>query len=486
MADASTARFELSPVSFSRLARRGIILGLSLPQLLSAGGAALVIVSGLYLAGSTVVLYTAPLWGALAAATWIPVSGRPAIEWAPIAGHWMLRVGRHNTRYRRRILKPRPTGTLALPGDAAPLRQYTDPDTGTVMVHDPHAGTLVAIVEVTHPSFVLLDPGEQERRVHGWGRVLATACRSARLARVQVLERTLPDSGSGLQQWWESHGKDDDSWVSTTYRELIDRAGPAGERHVTTVSLSLDMRAAARAIRAAGGGIRGAAAVLSQEMTTMTTALRAAELRCSDWLTPGRLAVMLSSAYDPAIATALERSGSIGQDLATAGPVAVDERWDRMRSDSAWHAVYWISEWPRSQVYPGFLAPLLLTTGVRRSFSLIYDPVRADVAARDIRKKKTEHLSDRHQRAKIGQIEDAAINAEYHDVLQQEADLTTGHGILRYAGLLALSAPTPDELDAACAAIEQAAIQAGLETRRLVVQQAAAFTAAALPLCRGL
>lgn len=110
--------------------------------------------------------------------------------------------------------------------------------------------------------------------------------------------------------------------------------------------------------------------------------------------------------------------------------------------------------------------------------------MRSDAAARDIRKKKVEHISDQAQRAKIGQIEDASQTAEYHDVLQQEADLTAGHGILRYTGLIAVSAPTVEELDAAVAAIEQAAIQASCETRPLVGQQAAAFTAAALPLCR--
>ncbi|GAA2528041.1 SCO6880 family protein [Rarobacter incanus] len=87
-------------------------------------------------------------------------------------------------------------------------------------------------------------------------------------------------------------------------------------------------------------------------------------------------------------------------------------------------------------------------------------PDRSDQAARDIRKKKVEHISDQAQRAKIGQIEDASQTAEYHDVLQQEADLTAGHGILRYTGLIAVSAPTVEELDAAVAAIEQAAIQA--------------------------
>src|SRR5699024_5991629 len=53
-----------------------------------------------------------------------------------------------------------------------------------------------------------------------------------------------------------------DTWAATTYAELIERAGPAGERHATTLSLSLDMKTSARQIRTAGGGIRGAAAVL--------------------------------------------------------------------------------------------------------------------------------------------------------------------------------------------------------------------------------
>ena len=111
-------------------------------------------------------------------------------------------------------------------------------------------------------------------------------------------------------------------------------------------------------------------------------------------------------------------------------------------------------------------------------------PMRTDQAVRDIRKKKVEYISDRAQRAKIGQIEDASQSAEYQDVLRQEGDLTAGHGLLRYTGLIAVTAPTVEELDSAVAAIEQAAIQASCETRLLVGQQAAAFTAAALPLAR--
>ncbi len=214
------------------------------------------------------------------------------MEWSPITCWWLWRTTGGQLLYRRRIVVPRPVGTLALPGDMARLREYTDPDTSAGMIHDPHAATLTVVCEVTHPAFVLLDPGEQERRVTSWGRVLATVCRSGRIATLQVLERTLPDSGTGLAEWWATHGTPDGSWAADTYAELIERAGPAGERHATTLSLSLDMRTSARQIRTAGGGIRGAAAVLRQEMNTLVAALRSADLSPSGWLTPGQIAVM--------------------------------------------------------------------------------------------------------------------------------------------------------------------------------------------------
>lgn len=471
----------LSPIKFSRLARRGILLGLSGPQLLMTSLAAGTLILGLYV-GAVVAAF--PIIGISSALAFIGVGGRKLIEWAPVGARWLWRSTGGQLIYRRKIVKPRPAGTLALPGDTARLRQWLDPETGAVMIHDPHDATLTAVIGVTHPAFVLLDPAEQERRVVAWGRVLATACRSGRIAALQVSERTLPDSGKGLAQWWDSHGTHDRTWTSQTYAELIDRAGPAGERHASTISISLDMKIARRAIRAAGGGMKGAAGVLRQEMSTMVTALRAADLSPGEWLTPGDLAIILRSAYDPAVAGALERNGELGRDLATAGPVAVTESWGTLRSDSAHHCVLWISEWPRSLVFPGFLAPLLLSSGIRRTFTLLYTPMRTDRAARDIRKKKTEYISDAAQRQKIGQIEDAQQTAEYQDILQQEADLTAGHGVLRCTGLIAVSASDPEELERSIAAVEQTAIQASCETRRLWGQQASAFSAAATPLAR--
>lgn len=477
--------FELGAVQFSRLTRRGILLGLSVGQLCAVGAAVVVFVGCLSTGRSDLLLLTTPLWGAAVAAAFVPVGGRKAIDWVPVTGHWLLRNLARQTRYRRRISRPVPAGSLALPGDASGLREHHDPVTGAVMVHDPHQHTLTAILTVTHSAFVLQDPTAQQRRVDGFGRVLASACRSGRIARLQVLERTLPDSGAGLADWWARHGVTTDSFTTRTYRSLIERAGPAAERHATTVSIALDLTRATRPIRAAGGGIPGAAVVLRQEMDTLSTALRNAGLRPGGWCTPSELATMLLTGYDPHAGRAR------GQDVAdrgftTSGPVAVDEHWDRLRTDSAHHAVLWISEWPRSAVFPGFLAPLVLSTGVRRTISITYTPVDAERAVREIRRRKTEHLADSVGRARFGQLDDARHSAEYGDVLQQEADLTAGHGILRYTGLITVSAPTLDGLETAIATIEQAAIQASCETRRLVGQQSQGFAAAALPLARPL
>ncbi len=40
--------------------------------------------------------------------------------------------------------------------------------------------------------------------------------------------------------------------------------------------------------------------------------------------------------------------------------MAVRPEWDAVRTDGTWHATYWIAEWPRIDVTPDFLGPLLL------------------------------------------------------------------------------------------------------------------------------
>src|SRR5690625_5136223 len=117
---------ELVPVKFSRLTRRGILLGLSLSQLITLGVGGASLVAAFYGGGGVLFLITAPIWVIAAAITWIPVAGRPLVEWLPVACWWLWRsTGRH-LAYRRRIVTPRPAVTLAPPRDRPRMREHTD------------------------------------------------------------------------------------------------------------------------------------------------------------------------------------------------------------------------------------------------------------------------------------------------------------------------------------------------------------------------
>jgi len=267
------------------------------------------------------------------------------------------------------------------------------------------------------------------------------------------------------------------------YDVLMATQAPAACTHRTLIALSLDLKAATKAIKDAGRGMSGAAAVLGQDLTAFESGLRAAELQLVSWLSPHDLAGVIRGAYDPDGAAQLEGTG-LGRDLATAGPVAVEEHWDHLRHDSGFSAVLWVSEWPRIDVPPHFLHALQFAPGVRKTISITATPLSTAAAMRDIRKAKVEYLTDAAQKTRIGQIADLADAQELADVLTREQALISGHADLRFTGLIAVTAPTKDDLDAAVSQLQRAATQSGCETRLLLGQQARSFTAAALPLAR--
>jgi hypothetical protein len=147
--------------------------------------------------------------------------------------------------------------------------------------------------------------------------------------------------------------------------------------------------------------------------------------------------------------------------------------------------VLWISEWPRIDVAPHFLHPLVFAAGVRKALSIVAKPLSTAEALRDIRKQKVEYLTDAEQKANAGRIADLSDAQEFQDVQDRERALISGHADYQFSGFLTVTAPDLDSLTAAVATIERAATQAGCETRILYGQQAQAFTVAALPLGRG-
>lgn len=467
---------EVSPVGpttrFGRLERRGLLLGLAGAQVGVLGVALALMVFGMYTRGGPGFLITAVLWVPLAALALISVGGRPLTGWLPILAHWHTRALAGQTQYLAVPGRVRQAGRLALPGDVARLRLVTSPATGTALVHDPIAHTLTAVAAVSALTFDLLDTDTQHARVDGWGRLLAGLNPSSGVARVQVLARTVPEAGVDLARYWAEHGVRDGSWAAQVVADLVATA-PSRARHETYLAVSLDVPRA--------GALAKAAGALERQMTAITTAAARADLRVEHWLDKAALGWVLRTAYDPSAATlAPTPAGGAG---GLAGPVAVSEEYDRLRADGAFHAVYWITEWPREATPVTFLRPLIFA-GATHTLSVVATPQPTAKAVREIRKAKADHHADAGQRARLGQLDDEALNAEYDEVVAREKELAAGHTVLNFTGLLTVTAADTDQLDAACAEMEVAASQAGCEVRRLVAQQAQAFVAAALPLGR--
>jgi hypothetical protein len=474
-------------VRFAKRQNRGMLLGLSTLRVVSLGAALAVLVIGLVAGGILGATAAAIVWAPLAAAAFIAWRGRPAVEWAPVVGHWTLRTASGQTRYRARVLAPRPAGTMALPGDAAALRFHLDPDTGACLVYDPHRQTLAAVVEVSHPAYVLLGPDQQHHRVAAWGRVLAGLSQSGTCAAVQVLESTVADDGRRLVDWYETNGVlaggGAGNWAANQYRRLLAQSTAGAITHRSTIAIALDMRRAARPIRDAGRGVNGAARILRQDMTSLEVSVRAADLYIESWLGEADLAGMIRHAYDPELSEEFA-PGEPGADLTHAGPTAIDEHWDCLRHDSGWSAVLWISDWPRIEVPAHFLHSLIFAPGVRKTFCLVARPLGTAEALRQIRREKTEMISDAAQKAKIGQVADLSDTQELADVTARERALISGHADLVFAGFVTVTAPTRPDLLTAVGQVERAAALAVCETRILHGQQAQAFTVAALPLAR--
>jgi hypothetical protein len=276
--------------------RRALLLGLRLPQLVLLGVGVGALLAGFLSQAEYAGSLGVGLCLATAFAALFPVQGRPAVDWArPVLNYVHGRVSGQGDylggpwALHRAVDGP---NSLALPGNGSRVRvRAFDTPAGEVAVMR-QGVRWTAVLEVTAPAYPLADRATQQERISAWGSLLAQLGQEgSRLAAIQWLERTIPDSGRGLDEWWAAHGQPH-APSARDYEQLIASAGPAATRHETYVAVSIDERRCRRAIRAAGGGPEGTAQVLVNELGWVEAGLRRCEVTVAGWLGPrdlGRL-----------------------------------------------------------------------------------------------------------------------------------------------------------------------------------------------------
>jgi hypothetical protein len=362
-------------------------------------------------------------------------------------------------------------------------------EVGTVL--DGPSRTATAVLSVRGHSFALLGPGDQDARIASWARVLSAMAREGSdVHRIQWIESCLPDDGRSVREHWSKHAVlGADTPAGRSYRELVDQSSPVTRRHRVLLALSIHTSRSSRSIRAAGRGRVGLGAVLNREVLSLHRALDGADISVDGVLGPAALARAVGESYAP--------GGRPGGDAADHGPrppvvvgpswpwpMSVDPHWDAVRTDGTWHATYWIAEWPRVDVTPDFLGPVLFSS-LRRTVVLTMEPVSPARAARQVAQARTADIADGEMRRRGGFLVTARHTREKEGVEERDSELADGHAQYRFTGYVTLTADTRPELATARAALEQAAGQSRIEIRLLYGEQDVAF-ACGLPLGRGL
>ncbi len=344
------------------------------------------------------------------------------------------------------------------------------------VVIDGRDGTASAVLEASGAGFALLDPEDKQRRLAGCAAVLAGLAREGSVVhRLQWVERVHPGDADGLQESMaERLDPDAPPEAARSYAELIGRAGPLTPRHETLVVLSVSAR---RLRRRRDGSGRGRVALLESvaaELAMLETGLRAADIDVSRTLSGVGLGAALAAGFH----------GGTGH-WRTPWPVAVESTWSAVRTDGAWHATYWVAEWPRTEVGPDFLVPLLLMVPAVRVVSVTMEPVGPKRAAREVESVRTGAAADEELRRRGGFMATARRQRQAEGMARREAELADGHADIRFSGYITVTGTDLSSLERSCSEVERAAAQSRLDLRRLYGQQEEALTFT-LPMGRGL
>ncbi|GAA2627657.1 hypothetical protein GCM10010411_76040 [Actinomadura fulvescens] len=480
----------------------GILLGLGMGSILTLFGGMFLLVRLLVygwwgLSAGLVVM------AAAVAAVWVPIGDRALGEWARVGVMYGIRARLGWTQYRggpaadtsRTPPEPAHDGLepLELPGELAGIAVLSvATPAGTVgVIKDRRRHSYTAIIATRGTAFQLLTVQDQDQRLAMWGELLSSIAYSGGgIVRLQVIDTTVPDSGDRLVRQWAAHGGGGTQASAASYEQLLDLARPVTLRHETHLAVMLDPRRVRRQIRHLGGGDEGACTYLLQRCAQIEEALANTGVTAEGALPPRAIHKLLRSAYEPGARWKLDTRGTDysaegagGASAAEAGPMAAHATWPYYRTDDTYHAIFWVSEWPRKRVFGDFLQGLILETRCTRTVSVVMQPLNPRRAADEVARADTAKGANEAVAARYGFRRSARDRRESATLTRQDEELASGHALYRFIGLVRISAATPELLDQACGEIETRATM--LQLRRLYGEQDVAFPAT-LPLCRGL
>ncbi|SEB08970.1 SCO6880 family protein [Leifsonia sp. 21MFCrub1.1] len=487
-------------VRFAARERRGIFLGLTFLQLVVIGAAVAILLATLFINPNAfwVMLPLITLVVFFALATY---RREPVLVIAAQAARYAYRSLTGQTTFRRDVwlrvtmaslsvgqaqaaaVTPVVTSRFLLPGALGDVQVIQIPGAGGFIYNA--RGRLASItVRVGCRAWALRDKGTQEAAYDGFVEWLSSLENLPGVRETTIRIRVDRASSTQLKDYLVAREDEFGPQVSAELREqywaLTQAASKRSMGFTNYITLTFDTAALNSAIRDAGKGLTGLAAVLKERVAGIETSMEHARLTPAGWLTADELDELNALSADPvAAATRREQDSDI---VSAPSPVmGIDEGWDTMRVDESWHQTFWVAEWPRTDVRTGFLEPLLYAGDATRVITLQVRPVATHKALAQLNRAQSDMETAATIRMKLSSRIPLTHLREEEDLAVREHDLVDGFGDVQYRGFVTISAESKDALARARTDIEQASHPARLVLASMSGQQAAGFVTAALP-----
>ncbi|MGO4594844.1 SCO6880 family protein [Leifsonia sp. 2TAF2] len=487
-------------VRFAARERRGIFLGLTFLQLVVIGAAVAILIATL-LINPNAFWVMLPLIAVVVFFALATYRREPVLVIAAQAARYAYRSLTGQTAFRRDVwlrvtmaslnvgqaqvaaVAPVVTSNFLLPGALGDVQVVQIPNAGAFVYNA--RGRLAAVtVKVGSRAWALRDKGTQEAAYDGFVEWLSSLENLPGVRETTIRIRVDRASSNELRDYLVVRQNEHDPQVTAELREqywaLTQAASKRSMGFTNYITITFDTAALNSAIRDAGKGLVGIAAVLRERVAGIETSMEHARLTPAGWLTSDELDELNALSADPvAAATRREQDSNV---VSAPSPVmGIDEGWDALRVDESWHQTFWVAEWPRTDVRTGFLEPLLYAGDATRVITLQVRPVTTHKALAQLNRAQSDMETAATIRMKLSSRIPLTHLREEEDLAVREHDLVDGFGDVQYRGFVTISAESKDALGKARTDLEQASHPARLVLASMSGQQAAGFVTAALP-----
>lgn len=471
--------------------RAGVMLGLSLRQAAPLVGGAVWLTVALMIGSPILGLCGLVVAAVMSFGRW---RGSPLYEVAaPGIRLFARRLRGRSAWTRRSLIGSAHDGVDDLPEPMAGLElheaqiDWTGTPHTAGLIRDRATGTVSLVVHVLGDGFAVAGAVEQDERLAAWGGALAPLARDrCPVARVTWQEWAHTVGVTSHREFLGS--LPDDGRRSTPagadYEDLLSMLDASTIAHDVLLTLTADVR------RIPGRRGRSSwdvsAEALVAEASQLAARLTSAGLVVSSPLSPAEVATAVRLRSDPTrspVSVASSLAAAAGHGVPEWGPMAADADWIHCRVDGSFHRSYRVVGWPMLPVSAEWMSPLMVGGGQTRTVTMVMEPVPLAQAAREANRQLTSLESDRDERSRKGFRSTARERRRIDDVESREQELASGHPEFRHVGFVTVTAATLDELDEACAQVEQDAAQSMLDIRSLSARQGEGWVAS-LPLGR--